>query len=707
MISPNEALVELERDRTVGRLTHLPEWSAIKPDLIEPGVDVLLTWIESAFHELEESAPPTWSGLMEPLERLNIRLGRCFGAISHLISVRYSDELQAAYDLIRPRFVDLGNRMSQSRSVYAALKAMQSGTEWRSLDAVRQRIATETLRGMERAGVYLEDASRQRFQTIQTRLSELANTFSTNLLKAERKARVRLTTLKEIAGIPQALLDMAAATAREDGVTTATNTAGPWHFIVNGVNHSLVTYAEDAGVREQFYRAYKARGTSAELDNRPVLEEILCLRQEMAALVGFPNYVEYSLDAKMADSPATVWRLMGQLESAARPAAKRELADLTAFAKAQGSSDDLAPWDIAFWSEKLELARFGYDNEALRSYFQLPIVLNGLFELTGKLYGATFTPVTDGSVPLWHPDVQFYRVEIDNRTIAGFFLDPYSRPGEKRGGAWMNTVVDRNRLLATGSKEASLPVALLVMNARPPADGQPALMSLDEVRTLFHEFGHATQLLFTEVNEGSASGLNLVEWDAVELASQFNEYWMDHKPFLRSLSQHIGTGEVLSEEIAARIIDGANFMAGNATLRQLMFAKTDLRIHEQFGVAGANESQSPQAIEQVVARETLVLPSLRDETQLPAFSHLFSGGYAAGYYSYKWAEVLAADAFGAFHDAGLEDPVALRRVAERFKSTVLALGGSLPAAEIFRMFRGRDADPQALLAKQGLLATAA
>ena len=415
MISPNAALAELERDLTVEPLTHLPDWSAIKPQLIEPGINVLLTEIESAFLELERSAEPSWSSLMEPLERLNIRLGRSIGSISHLLSVRYSDELQSAYDVIRPKFVDLGNRMSQSRSIYASLKAMQSGPEWRSLDAVRHRITIETLRSMERAGVHLEEAPRQRFQAIQTRLSELANTFSTNLVKAERKSRVRLTTLREIAGIPPALLDMAAATAREDGVTTATSTNGPWHFIVNGVNYSLVTYAQDAGVREQFYRAYKARGTDAELDNRPVLEEILSLRQEMAALVGFPNYVEYSLDAKMADSPAAVWGLMDRLETAAKPAARRELAELASFAKESGGSGELAPWDVAYWAEKLELARFGYDNEALRSYFQLPIVLSGLFELTGKLYGATFTPVSDANVPLWHPDVQFYRVEIDNR----------------------------------------------------------------------------------------------------------------------------------------------------------------------------------------------------------------------------------------------------------------------------------------------------
>jgi oligopeptidase A len=282
-------------------------------------------------------------------------------------------------------------------------------------------------------------------------------------------------------------------------------------------------------------------------------------------------------------------------------------------------------------------------------------------------------------------------------------MDPYARSGEKRGGAWMNTVVERTRLLASEGRDASLPVALFVMNGRPPAAGEPALMSLDEVRTLFHEFGHATQHMFTLVDEGGASGMNLVEWDAVELASQFNEYWMDHKPFLHAMTRHYRTGEALPDALLDRVIASRNFMIGNATLRQLFFAKTDMRLHECWGLPDAPHDQSPFAIEREIARTTLLVPLLPDESQLPAFGHLFAGGYAAGYYSYKWAEVLAADAFAAFREVGLDDETALRQVAERFRETVLGLGGSLPAIEVYRLFRGRDPSPDALLLDQGLL----
>jgi oligopeptidase A len=281
-------------------------------------------------------------------------------------------------------------------------------------------------------------------------------------------------------------------------------------------------------------------------------------------------------------------------------------------------------------------------------------------------------------------------------------MDPYARPGEKRGGAWMNTVVDRTRVLAPPERSSSLPVALFVMNARPPAAGKLALLSLDEVRTLFHEFGHATQHMFTTVEEGGASGMNLVEWDAVELASQFNEYWMEHKPFLRQLTAHVESGEPLADETLDRIIASKNFMVGNATLRQLQFARTDMALHQHYAVHGGNQPRTPFDIEAEIAAETLVLPRLAGETQLPAFGHLFAGGYAAGYYSYKWAEVLAADAFAAFKEVGLANDEAVREVAERFRGTVLGLGGSLPAAEVYRRFRGRDATPDALLVEQGL-----
>ena len=332
----------------------------------------------------------------------------------------------------------------------------------------------------------------------------------------------------------------------------------------------------------------------------------------------------------------------------------------------------------------------------------MPRVMEGLFSLIRTLYGVEIRALPAGAVPVWDPAVQFYEVVQDGRTLAGFYMDPYARSGEKRSGAWMNTVVDRSRVLAAEGASSSLPVALFVMNARPPAEGRPALMSLEEVLTLFHEFGHATQHMFTAVDEGGASGMNLVEWDAVELASQFNEYWVDHKPFLRKLTAHVDTGQPLDDQTLDRIIASKNFMIGNGTLRQLQFAKMDLALHQQYGLVGGDEVGTPVEIERAIAEATLLMPRLADESQLPAFTHLFSGGYAAGYYSYKWAEVLAADAFAAFEEVGLDDADALRGVAERFRDTVLALGGSLSAAEVYRRFRGRDATPAALLAAQGL-----
>jgi oligopeptidase A len=435
-----------------------------------------------------------------------------------------------------------------------------------------------------------------------------------------------------------------------------------------------------------------------------VVEEMLRLRQEQSRLVGFDSYAERSIDAKMAPSVAAVWDLLAELEAAARPAAERELEALRRFMDASGAPEagDLRPWDVPYYAEKLRESEFSYDSERLREYFQMPRVMDGLFELIRRLYGVDIRAVAAGAVPVWDPSVEFYEVVRGDEVIAGFYVDPYARPGEKRGGAWMNTVVDRSRVLAPPGRSSSLPVALFVMNARPPAEGRPALMSLDEVRTLFHEFGHATQHMFTQVEEGGASGMNLVEWDAVELASQFNEYWMEHEPFLRRLTAHVDTGEPLDDPTIDRIIASKNFMVGNATLRQLQFAKTDLALHQRYGLPGGNDQRSPFEIEGEIAEETLVVPRLPGESQLPSFGHLFAGGYAAGYYSYKWAEVLAADAFAAFREAGLENDAAVQSVAERFRDTVLGLGGSLPAAEVYRQFRGRDATPDALLQEQGL-----
>ena len=701
---PNLALIE--QTARLGPISHLPVWPNVTAERVRPALEALLAETEVAFTVLETDCPATWDALMLELERLQDRLGRVFGAVLHLTSVKYSDELQAAYDAVRPLYVALANRISQSVPVYEGMVALRDGPQGKRLDAAQRRILDESIRIMERSGVHLAGTARQRYQEIQERLSELGNRFQTNLVKEEKASRIRVTEPEQVRGVPDAVLTLALETARGDGVE-ATAEAGPWHFVVNAVSYmAVIEHAEDRGLRERFYRAFRARGTSDGFDNRPVVEEMLKLRQEQSALVGFDNFAERSIDAKMAPSVAAVWDLIAELERAARPAAEREVETLKDFARRNGGPEALEPWDVAYWAERLRKAEYDYDGEALRAYFQMPRVMDGLFELVQRLYGVEIRRVDAGTVPVWDDSVDFYEVRRDGVTFAGFYVDPYARPGEKRGGAWMNTVVDRSRVLGSGDRSSSLPVALFVMNGRPPAACRPALMSLDEVRTLFHEFGHATQHMFTEVEEGGASGMNLVEWDAVELASQFNEYWMEHKPFLLALTAHVDSGEALDEATADRIIASRNFMVGNATLRQLTFAKTDLTLHQRYGVSGGNDGASPFDMERDIAAETLVTPRLADETQLPAFGHLFAGGYAAGYYSYKWAEVLAADAFAAFREAGLENEAAVRQVAERFRDTVLALGGSLPAEEVYRRFRGRDATPDALLEIQGLTASA-
>ncbi len=698
-----QILAELEATASLGAIAHLPCWDRFTPEAVVPAANALLDEVEAQFQDLEASAPPDLYGLMVPLERMQLRLGALLGTVNHLLSVRYSDALQEAYDQVRPRYVALSNRMSQSRAIYDALCAIRDSQDFPGLEPARRRVLTESIRAMERSGVHLAGEARARYQEIQQRLSALGNDFQNNLVKEEQVSRIRVHHQQEVDGVPAPILAAAARTAREDGVKDATEESGPWHFVVNGVNYSaVIQFARHRGLRERFYRAFRARGTAEGRDNRPIVEETLKLRQEEARLVGFEHYAALSIDAKMAASVDEVWALLEELEAAARPAAEEERRALESWLREYDMGERLEPWDVNFVSERLREERYDYDNEALRAYLQMPRVLEGLFSLTERLYGVAIREVAAGSVPVWEENVRFYEVIREGEVMAGFFVDPYARPGEKRGGAWMNTVVGRSRVLAAGGRTSSVPVALFVMNGRPPEGGRPALMSLDEVRTLFHEFGHATQHMFTEIEEGGASGMNLVEWDAVELASQFNEYWMEHKPFFKSMTAHVETGEPLDDETIDRILASRNFMAGSATLRQLLFAKVDLVLHQHYGLPGSDPQVTPFQMEREVAQQTAVMPMLEDESQLPAFGHLFAGGYAAGYYSYKWAEVLAADAFAAFREAGLDDEAAIAEVAERFRRTVLGLGGSLPAREVYRLFRGRDASADALLVDQGL-----
>ncbi|MEM8768305.1 MAG: M3 family metallopeptidase, partial [Pseudomonadota bacterium] len=429
------ALLELEETRSLGPITHLPLWSRFTADKVVPAATALLDDVEQTFEGLEAEAEPSWDGLMTPLEGINLRLGALLGPVNHLLSVKYDDELQAAYDEIRPRYVALSSRMAQSRAVFDAMVALKNSDGFAGLDVAQQRILTESIRGMERSGVHLEGAAKTRYEEIQQQLSSLSNDFRTNLVKEEKDARVKAEDAAMVRGVPEPILAAAAETAVEDGAEGATAEAGPWHFIVNGVNYvAVMNHAEDAGLREAFYRAFRGRGTSGDLDNRPVLEEMLRLRQEEAQLVGFAHYAALSIDAKMAGSVEEVWSLLAELEDAARPAAEQELEALTSYARAHGIADELAPWDVPYVAEQLREERYAYDTEALRAYFQMPKVLAGLFSLTERLYGLEIREVDADSVPVWDESVSFYELVADGEVIAGFYVDPYARPGEKRGG---------------------------------------------------------------------------------------------------------------------------------------------------------------------------------------------------------------------------------------------------------------------------------
>jgi oligopeptidase A len=465
----------------------------------------------------------------------------------------------------------------------------------------------------------------------------------------------------------------------------------------------FMEHSQRRDLRETLYRAFISRASTGPEDNTPLIKRILQLRQEKAVLLGYRTYAELSLASKMAPDVTAVERLLEELRQASFAAAAQDLEDLKTFASSQGApeANDVCLWDVAFWAERLREHRYAFNDEELRPYFPLPRVLDGLFALAERLFGVRFVPA-DGEAPVWHPDVRFFRVhDTQGADIAAFYLDPYSRPAEKRGGAWMDECVGRSSLLAVEHQAVRLPVAYLVCNQTPPVDGKPSLMTFQEVKTLFHEFGHGLQHMLTTVNYGLASGIRNVEWDAVELPSQFMENWCYHRDTLLGLSGHVDTGEPLPDDLYEKICAARNYRAGSQMLRQLYFACLDLALHHNFDPYG------PESIFQVqerIAKITTVLPPLPEDRFLCSFGHIFSGGYAAGYYSYKWAEVLSADAFGAFEEAGLEDVEAVASTGRRYRDTILALGGSRHPMEVFHEFRGREPSTAALLRHSGLAA---
>ena len=676
----------------------LPPFDRLQIADIEPAMTQLLEELGQELTELEAQVVPTWEGLVEPLSRWEDRLTWSWGIVGHLMGVKNSPELRQVYEQIQPQVIALVNRLGQSQILYQGFKTLRASDLWPQLAPAQQRIITSSIREAELSGVGLQGAQKERFNAIQLELGELSTQFSNNLLDATQAFQLKLTQPEDIAGLPQSLLSLAAQTACNSGETSATPEDGPWIITLDYPSYlPFMKHSQNRQLRETLYRAFVSRASEGEWDNAPLIERILALRLEEAQLLGYKTYAELSLTRKMAPQVEAVETLLEELRQASYPAAQQELAQLQTFAQLE----DFKHWDVAYWSERQRESLFDLNAEALRPYFPLPQVLEGLFSLAQRLFGISIT-AADGQAPVWHDDVRFFAVEDENQdTIAHFYLDPYSRPAEKRGGAWMDDCINRGWVQRGKEKILRLPVAYLVCNQTPPVGDQPSLMTFEEVTTLFHEFGHGIHHMLTRVNYSGAAGIHNVEWDAVELPSQFMENWCYDRATLFGLARHYQTGAPLPEAEYQKLLAARNYLSGSGMLRQIHLSWLDLELHHRYQPGG------PESITQLrdrLAQKTLILPPLPEDAFLCSFGHIFAGGYAAGYYSYKWAEVLSADAFAAFEEGGLADEAQVRTLGRRFRETVLALGGSEHPLEIFKRFRGREPQTKALLKHNGLLA---
>ena len=708
----------------------LPDFAAITPDAVASHIPGLITALEAELTALEQGLSDrlaaleteggllAWQELMDPLQQLGERLRWSWGAVSHLNGVCNSPELREAHASQQAAVVRFGNRAGQSQRIYRALQRLEQqhrvaapGAPGR-LDGTQERILAAELRDMQLRGVGLSGAEQEAFNAASQELAELSTRFGNQVLDATNGWTLLLRDPAEVEGLPDSLKAQLAQAAQASGETQSSAEAGPWLLGLDMPRYApFLKYSRRRDLRERVYRAHVSRasgqgessGEGGSLNNWPLIERILELRGEQARRLGYSNWAEVSLAAKMAESQSAVEQLLNDLCAAAMPVAQQELAALRAMAARQGAPEagDLQPWDVSFWAEQLRRESFDLDSEALRPYFPLPQVLEGLFSLCNRLFGITIE-AADGEAPLWHSDVRYFRIlegpdagAASGQPLAAFYLDPYSRPGSKRGGAWMDECLVRSRQ-ADGT--AVLPVAYLICNQSPPVGATPSLMTFEEVETLFHEFGHGLQHMLTTVERPQAAGINGVEWDAVELPSQFMENWCYDRATLLGMARHWQSGEPLPESEFAKLQAARTFMGGAATLRQVHFALVDLRLHSQWQPGCG---QSPEELRRAIATSTTVLPPIPEDAFLCSFGHIFAGGYAAGYYAYKWAEVLSADAFSAFEDVGLENDDQIRSTGRRFRNTVLSLGGSQDPKEVFEAFRGRQPSSEALIRHSG------
>ena len=676
-------------EQTNPLLSHadLPAFSDIKPEQVTPALDQVLQtnrqWLEQT---LANNTGFTWNNLVTPLNEAGNRLERMWSPVSHMNAVVNTDELRKAYNANLPKLSDYHTEIGQNEVLYNAIKSIRETEQ--GLNAAQLKDLDDSLLSFKLSGIGLPAEQKARFKDLNQQLSQLNSKFSDNVLDATNAWSKHITDVQDLEGLPESALEMAAQTAQQRGLDG-------WVITLHFPSYiAVMTYANNRQLREELYQAYTTRaselGANPEWDNTQVMQDILQLRREEAQLLGYATYADLSLATKMAENPQAVLSFLEDLAQRSKPFAEQEFAEIQAFAREHYGLEQVKVWDVPYISEKIKQARFDFSEEDLKPYFPADCVIEGLFSLVQQLFGIHIQQVTEG-VDLWHSDVRFYHVyDKQGQLQAKFYLDLYARQ-HKRGGAWMSDFCGRFQR----AEGLQIPVAFMTCNSAAPVGDKPALFTHDEVVTLFHEFGHGLHHMLTQVDYPDIAGINGVEWDAVELPSQFMENWCWERSVLNRISGHWQTGEPIPDDLYNKMQAARHFQTAMATVRQLEFAIFDMRLHMD---AQAAEAGRAQALLNEVRQQVAVVPYPAFNRMANTFTHVFAGGYAAGYYSYKWAEVLSADAFARFEEEGLFDA----GVGEAFLQEVLQVGGSRPAMESFIAFRGRKPQVDALLRHSGL-----
>lgn len=658
-------------------VAQFPDFGAMTPAAAREAFPSLLETTKAKLDALELNAVATWDDFIVPLREAVHPLWRAWGFMGHLLSVSNSDEWRKVQEEFQQEMVMVSLRVGQSVKFYEVIKKIPAK------NPCQQRILEDMIRSAEHSGVALSGEKKTEFNDIQTRMVKLNMDFRNNVLDATKAFSEIITDESLLAGLP-------------DQIKSMIKTDEGWRLTIeDAVYVPFLKHSQIRSLREKLYRARSTRASSGEKDNTVIIDEILSLRSRLAKLLGYETYASLSVSSKSAPSVDDVEQMISELAEASSQIAEKENEELYEFKKSTSGDDEkLMPWDIAYWSERMREKNYAYSEEELSKYFDFNCVLDGMFAVAKKLFGIEIEECSN-IASTWHKDVRIYRVKDENgKEIAYFYLDPYSRPETKSGGAWMNEFTSRE-LCKDGS--VIIPIAVICCNQSLPDENGRALMRHAEVETLFHEFGHALQHMLTTVDEPAASGINLVEWDAVEIASQFMENWCTDTTTLKTFARHVETGEVIPSELVNKVRAARNYRAANACMRQLSFAEVDMRLHgETLG------GKSPNEIKEEVFEKFTPGTSVPEDRFLNAFSHIFAGGYAAGYYGYKWSEVMSADIFGAFEEVGVENDDAISKMGRRYRDTILALGGSVPPMKVFEMFRGRAPSVEPLLRQTGL-----